>query len=57
MNQVFELILVRVARKAGGDRYECMIEGEDKPLVLYFPQSISRADGSVKETITMTLGD
>lgn len=33
----------RPARKSGGDRYEC---DENEDWKVYFPQSISRPDGS-----------
>ena len=35
--------LTRPARSKGGDRYEADLKGEDKPIVFYFPQKISRA--------------
>lgn len=37
--------LVRPASKSGGDRYECDLPGEDRPLVIYWPQSVSRTGG------------
>ena len=36
------LKLTRPAKSRGGDRYEETMEGEDKPLVIYLPQSITR---------------
>ena len=43
---VIELIfkLVRPAKSKGGDRYEAALEAEDKPFVIYLPQSISRVN-------------
>ncbi len=50
------LHLIRPARKAGGDRYEADVEGEDKPWVVYFPQSISRLlGGQPTESIDVTI--
>jgi len=49
------LKLVRRAKKSGGDRYEVELEGEDKPWVVYFPQSISRTKGIVSEIINLTI--
>ena len=40
-----EFTLKRVARSRGGDRYEAFIEGEDRPMVIYVPQYISRPEG------------
>ena len=37
------LNLTRPAKSRGGDRYESKLPGEDKPLVIYLPQSISRS--------------
>ncbi|KKK57524.1 hypothetical protein LCGC14_3053620 [marine sediment metagenome] len=37
--------LTRPAKKSGGDRYEAKVEGEDNLMVVYVPQSISRAIG------------
>jgi len=34
--------LTRVAKSRGGDRYETTFGEEPKPMVVYFPQSISR---------------
>lgn len=50
-----QFILTREARKGGGDRFEADLKGEDKPFVVYFPQTISRPNGQVKETITIKL--
>lgn len=50
-----KLKLTRPAAKQGGDRYECQIENEAKPLVLYFPQSISRKDGKVREILNINI--
>lgn len=48
--------LTRPAQKGGGDRYEATIEGEQKPWVVYFPQSISRAEnGSPADSLTITI--
>ena len=34
--------LVNPARKNGGDKYEAVIEGEEKPFSIYIPQKFSR---------------
>ncbi len=51
------LKLVRPAKSKGGDRYEAEVEGEDKPFVVYFPQSISRftSTGNPLEEIIMEI--
>lgn len=47
--------LTSVARKAGGDRYEADVEGEDRPMVIYVPQVISRKSGRAVMEIDVTL--
>lgn len=49
------LKLTRPAKSRGGDRYEVTMEGEDKPLVIYLPQSITRTSLAVAKEIEMTL--
>lgn len=39
--------LTRPAKSRGGDRYEATVEGEFKPLVVYFPQSMTRNGGDI----------
>lgn len=52
MKLVFKL--KKVAQKSGGDRYTTKtVKGEE--FDVYFPQSISRKDGQVSQTITCTL--
>lgn len=46
--------LTRPARKAGGDRYEAELEGEQKPMVIYLPQKISRQEGEVAKEVDVT---
>lgn len=48
--------LIKTASKSGGDRYEAGIEGEDRPFVVYFPQSISRfLDAVPRKTIEIEI--
>lgn len=37
--------MTRKAKGRGGDRYEAPIEGEDRPVVVYLPQAITRPKG------------
>ena len=46
--------LVKEARSTGGDKY---VAPDYKNFNIYFPQEISRAQGSVRSTITITIGD
>ena len=57
MEMRFEFTLKKQARSTGGDRYECKWESEPKPWVVYFPQSISRERGIVKDKLTVTVSD
>lgn len=55
MTYTVRLVLTRMAKGSGGDRYEGYFEGKEKPLVIYVPQEISRAgDGVSKSAITVT---
>ena len=47
METTIRFLLTRPARARGGDRYEAKLAGEDKPMVVYIPQQISRDDNSV----------
>jgi hypothetical protein len=47
--------LIKAAKKSGGDRYEAAVEGEERPVVFYFPQSISRRGGSIKPVIELDI--
>ena len=47
--------LTRPAKKAGGDRYETLIEGENKPMVIYVPQHISRKEDAPSQTLIITI--
>ena len=49
--------LTRPARKLGGDRYEYGKKGDKDFMVLYFPQSISRKGGVIRESLTLTISD
>lgn len=51
ITELFEL--KRVAKKAGGDRYET----PDGSFVIYVPQHISRPDGGVLEKLKITFED
>ena len=53
-----EFKLERPARKSGGDRYEANVPGEEKPMVLYIPQVISRPEGTpvLKLDVQITTG-
>lgn len=42
--------LTKPARKSGGDKYTAEMKGSTTLFVIYFPQSISRADTSGKIT-------
>jgi hypothetical protein len=55
MKVTLQFKLTRPAKKGGGDRYESLIEGEAKPMVLYFPQRISRPEGAPSQTLTVTI--
>lgn len=46
--------LTKPARKKGGDRYEAEIEVEDRPMVIYVPQSISR-EVTLARTLKVTI--
>ena len=48
-----ELYLTRIARKSGGDRYECTVDGE--MVIVYWPQSISRPEGKPWEKLRVTI--
>lgn len=50
-----QMTLTRPAAKQGGDRYEADLNGEAKPWVVYVPQSLSRVNGTPKDSITVTL--
>ena len=49
------LKLTRPAKSRGGDRYEVTMEGEEKPLVIYLPQSITRRGSIIAEGFEMAL--
>lgn len=49
------LQLTRPAKKSGGDRYEADMEGQDKPFVIYLPQSFTRKSGTPVPMIGMKL--
>ena len=48
-----DLVLTREAKASGGDRYEVELLAEEKPWVVYVPQSISRKNGSRRRTISV----
>jgi len=48
------LTLKRPARKKGGDRYETVLPNGERWIV-YFPQSISRPEGTPKKMITISI--
>ena len=48
------LTLKRPARKKGGDRYETVLPNGERWIV-YFPQSISRPEGTPKKMITLNV--
>ena len=50
-----KLKLVRPALKQGGDRYERGKKGDAEWMVIYFPQFISRASGSIKKELMITI--
>ncbi len=47
--------LTRVARSSGGDRYECGQKDNEFYMIVYIPQSISREEGKVKDTLTVII--
>ena len=47
--------LTRAAKSSGGDRYECGQKGDDLYMVIYVPQAISRIEGTLKQTLTVTI--
>ena len=49
--------LVRPAKSSGGDRYEYLTKGNDKWMVVYIPQSISRGErgGSPVKELNITI--
>jgi len=49
MASTIQVNLIREAKKNGGDRYE-----SSDGFVIYIPQNISREDGKVKKTITVS---
>jgi hypothetical protein len=51
MKIVFKL--TRAAKSQGGDRYEAVIQGLDKPMVIYIPQFMSRKDTKPRAEITV----
>ena len=53
----FKLELTRSANGSGGDRYEYWEKGDKDFMVLYFPQSISRKDGVIRKSLTLTISD
>ena len=46
--------LARPARKNGGDRYEAELERNEKPFIIYIPQSLSRTAGTPALNIKVT---
>jgi hypothetical protein len=51
----YTLTLTGRAKGSGGDRYEAVYEQGQKPMVLYFPQSITRENGIPAEYIDIEL--
>jgi hypothetical protein len=47
--------LTRPAKSGGGDRYEHGIKDDYDFMVIYIPQSISRADDKPRPEITITI--
>jgi len=52
MKKSFNFELVKMAKNLGGDRYITKVPG-DKDWTVYFPQKISRPNGSPVEDITI----
>ena len=48
-----KLALKKAALNKGGDRYEGDCQGEN--LVVYFPQSLTRASGSPAQSLELTV--
>jgi len=56
MKTTLTLELTRAARSQGGDRYECQLTENAKPMVIYLPQSISRTEtGTPAESVRMEI--
>jgi hypothetical protein len=43
---------MKKAQKTGGDKYVCI---DDESFVIYIPQSISRANGQVKNALSIII--
>ena len=58
MNEIkLKFKLTRPAKKLGGDLYEYKKKGDAEFMALYFPQTISRKDGVIRESLTLTISD
>ncbi len=56
MKTVLNFSLVKRAKASGGDRYEAKVNSEDdKPMVIYIPQSISREGSITKQQLGVTI--
>jgi hypothetical protein len=44
--------IMKKAQKTGGDKYVCI---DDESFVIYIPQSISRANGQVKNALSIII--
>lgn len=47
--------LTRKAKSKGGDRYEADVPNESNPLVVYFPQSMTRVAGELVPGFKVTV--
>jgi len=52
-----DFVLVRPAKKSGGDRYEHGVEKTPEHMVLYLPQTYSRPMGTPLPELTVTLAN
>lgn len=55
MSKVYEFKLTRPARSQGGDRYEYGRKGDKDFMVFYFPQEISRPNGTPLDALKVNI--
>jgi len=51
----YKFDLKRPAKSNGGDRYDYSEKGKDDHMAFYIPQSISRKEGDIAKTLTITI--
>lgn len=57
MKVQIKMAIMQVAKGSGGDKYFAPpLEGETKPVIIYFPHSLSRIKGrKVRTELTVTV--